>query len=66
MNLEKLHLGMHLILLALLTDLLAPAGANKIEYLPAEMFSALTQLKELYLYKNKINTIPAEIGNLQG
>ncbi len=40
-------------------------GSNKIEYLPAELFTSLTKLKQLYVYKNKITTIPAEIGNLQ-
>ncbi|RYG62696.1 leucine-rich repeat domain-containing protein [archaeon] len=41
-------------------------GSNKIEYLPAEIFTAMTELTELYLYKNKIQALPPEIGNLQG
>jgi Leucine-rich repeat (LRR) protein len=41
-------------------------GSNKIEYLPPELFTALTKLKELFVYKNKISAIPSEIGNLQG
>ena len=41
-------------------------GSNKIEYLPAEIFTALTKLKQLFVHKNKITSIPPEIGNLQG
>lgn len=41
-------------------------GSNKIEYLPAEIFTALTKLRQLFVHKNKITAVPPEIGNLQG
>jgi Leucine-rich repeat (LRR) protein len=41
-------------------------GANNIEYLPPEIFTSLTKLRELQLYKNKIQVLPPEVGNLQG
>jgi Leucine-rich repeat (LRR) protein len=41
-------------------------GANKIVTLPPDIFSALIQLRELQLYKNKLTVLPAEIGNLKG
>ncbi len=41
-------------------------GSNKIENLPAELFSSLTKLKELFIHKNKLTAIPPEVKNLQG
>ena len=41
-------------------------GSNKIAEIPAEVLSGLGHLKELQLYKNKISTVPPEIGNLTG
>lgn len=41
-------------------------GSNKIEYLPPELFTSLTRLREFFVHKNKITAIPPEIGNLQG
>ena len=41
------------------------AGSNKIEHLPPEIVLSLSNLRELHLYKNKISSIPPEIGNLQ-
>jgi Leucine-rich repeat (LRR) protein len=39
-------------------------GCNKIMDVQPEIFAALTKLKELQLYKNKITIVPPEIGNL--
>ena len=41
-------------------------GNNKIQAIPPEIFSSLTRLRVLQLYKNKIQLIPSEIGNLKG
>ena len=40
-------------------------GSNKIEHLPPEIVLSLSNLRELHLYKNKISSLPPEIGNLQ-
>jgi hypothetical protein len=40
-------------------------GSNKIEHFPPELFSSLTKLTQLHLYKNKLSALPPEIGNLQ-
>eukprot|EP00607_Mallomonas_marina_P001888 CAMPEP_0182426176 /NCGR_PEP_ID=MMETSP1167-20130531/12586_1 /TAXON_ID=2988 /ORGANISM="Mallomonas Sp, Strain CCMP3275" /LENGTH=424 /DNA_ID=CAMNT_0024607425 /DNA_START=110 /DNA_END=1384 /DNA_ORIENTATION=- len=39
-------------------------GANKISEIPSEVLFTLVNLRELQLYKNRITTIPPEIGNL--
>ena len=41
-------------------------ATNKITTLPADIFTSLTQLRELQLYKNKLTIIPPEVGNLKG
>lgn len=41
-------------------------ATNKITNLPADIFTSLTQLRELQLYKNKLTVIPPEVGNLKG
>lgn len=74
-GLEKLHLGKFLItispylsfeFLIFKIDAYNFIGNNKIKTIPPEVFSGLTNLKELQLYRNKIATIPSEINALIG
>jgi Leucine-rich repeat (LRR) protein len=41
-------------------------GNNKLQAIPPEIFTSLTKLRELQLYKNKLTVVPNEIGNLHG
>ena len=41
-------------------------GNNNIKQIPPDIFSSLTKLKQLQLFKNKLAVIPSEISLLQG
>jgi hypothetical protein len=46
-----------------MTDFIA---ANKITILSPDLLSSLSHLHDLQLYRNKLTTLPPEIGNLRG